>query len=264
MTELTLHQLLSRASVLARDAADLVQLINRLNAESPTAGLAASSDLVMLRGADNIRLTLEAAVSQSATEVLAAQPSARRSPELLREAIDRELPLLARGVKLRMVYPHTARVDANTLAYAEVVGHAGAEIRTVVEVFERLIVVDDRMAFIPTGTDRADEALEIRHQAVVAFLRRVFEQWWQQSTPLQGELFGPRSAEILVDTEQEIMKRLVAGETDKAIGKALNMHERTVWQHINRVSRRLGAGSRAQLCYLIGVRDLLGGADPPT
>ena len=58
---------------------------------------------------------------------------------------------------MRTLYQHAARRGADTRKYVAAVTAAGAEVRTLDEFFNRLIVVDRRVALIPSheGTDAA-------------------------------------------------------------------------------------------------------------
>lgn len=238
-----LDRLVRQASLLAHysTAPNLNELISRLD------------------GADQISEALAASVDASREELLTAQPSGRRPPELLDEALARDVPMLNRGVVQRTVYPHTARVDAGVLAYARQVIASGAQIRTTAEVVERMIIVDRAVAYIPVGPERGRAALEIREPALIRFLVRVFDYMWDSGTPMVSELFTNRGDDVISEIDYRILRKLVAGCTDRAIAKALDIHERTVWEHVHRMSKRLGASGRAQLCYIVGHERLLEG-----
>lgn len=53
--------------------------------------------------------------------------------------------------------------------------------RTLDEFFERLIVVDRKVAFIP-APDNDDDAVIIKDEAVVRYLADVFDRSWQRAT----------------------------------------------------------------------------------
>lgn len=139
--------------------------------------------LVRLTEKAVISAALEAAVGDCRHELLTAQPGGGRAEATLREALGRDLRALRRGVRQRTLYQHTVHAHRPTMAYIERVTEAGAEVRTLAEVVERLIVCDRSVAFVSLSQDGADGALQIRDPALVRFLARVFEQTWERSTP---------------------------------------------------------------------------------
>ncbi|WP_234372387.1 LuxR C-terminal-related transcriptional regulator [Streptomyces noursei] len=219
----------------------------------------------LLVGATAIGDTLEAAVDACREELLTAQPGGGRPVEHLGDALDRDMRLLARGTHQRTIYQHTVRAHPPTLAYIEQVVAAGAEVRTAAEVFERLIICDGKVAFIPVSDDRGAAALEIRHPAVVRFLAQTFERDWARCIPVDEQSVADRPAAVMSDTQRTILQAIVAGETDESIARKLGMSRRSVAVHVRRASEQLGSRSRGQLGYLIAMSGVLGDSpDPPT
>lgn len=215
----------------------------------------------LLVGGTAISDTLEAAVDACQEELLTAQPGGGRPVEHLVDALDRDVRLLARGVRQRTIYQHTVRVHQPTLAYIEQVVSAGAEVRTLAEVFERVIICDRKAAFIPVSDDRGNAALEIRHPAVVRFLTRSFERDWARCIPVDDQSITNRPSSIMSDTQRTILRAIAAGETDESIARKLGMSRRSVAVHVRRASEQLGSRSRGQLGYLIATSGVLEG--PP-
>ncbi|MFB7860610.1 MULTISPECIES: LuxR C-terminal-related transcriptional regulator [unclassified Streptomyces] len=207
-------------------------------------------------GSRNIGNALEEALSRCRTELITAQPGGRRSPETLAAALERDGALLARGVRQRTLYQHAVRAHPPTLAYVEQVLGLGAEVRTVPEVFERLIVCDRDVAFVPVGEDRGRAALEIRHPAVVRILVRAFEQVWAQATPFDPATTA-RPDIVLSEVQLTIVRAIVDGQTDETIARRLGVSRRTVGDHVRRISEGLGSHSRAQLGYLLATSGLV-------
>ncbi|WP_329026340.1 LuxR C-terminal-related transcriptional regulator [Streptomyces sp. NBC_00690] len=204
----------------------------------------------LLTGAALISRTLEATVNNVHHEVMTAQPGGGRPPDVLEEAIARDLRMLARGVRQRSIYQHTIRLHQPTLAYVDATTRAGAEVRTLAEVFERLIVLDREVAYIPVSDQRADAALEIRHPGMVRFICLFFESAWSRSLPVHGES-RPRPPRVTQEVQQAILRAVVSGDTDDSIARRLGMSRRSVSEHIRKVSQQLGSSSRAQLGYLL-------------
>lgn len=180
--------------------------------------------LVRLTEKAVISAALEAAVGDCRHELLTAQPGGGRAEATLREALGRDLRALRRGVRQRTLYQHTVHTHRPTMAYIERVTAAGAEVRTLAEVVERLIVCDRSVAFVSLSKDSADGALEIRDPALVRFLARVFEQTWERSTPVHpADPAERRKPEVTSDLQQTILRAVVSGETDDSIARRLGM-----------------------------------------
>ena len=157
-----------------------------------------------LRDAETISSLLQISVNNCLTEMLTIQPGGQRPPELLARALDGELDALRRGVRQRTIYQHAIRSHAPTMDYLRTILSAGGEVRTTDEVVDRLIIFDRRVAFIPTGAERTDSALEIRNPAVVRFLVGVFENAWHRARDVAAGP-TPRPAAITDETQGAIL-----------------------------------------------------------
>ncbi|MEU9125513.1 LuxR C-terminal-related transcriptional regulator [Streptomyces sp. NPDC048506] len=219
--------------------------------------------LTVLTGAQVISNALEAAVDACREELLTTQPGGGRPEHLLGEALERDVRMLTRGVRQRTIYQHTVRTHPPTLGYIEKVTAAGAEVHTLVEVFERMIICDREVAFIPTSDERSDGALQIRHPALLRFLAVLFDNAWARSVPVEPGGVPARSPLITSDVQRAILQAVVSGETDDSIARRMGMSRRSVAKHISRVSQQLGSGSRAQLGYLLATSGLLWLGQPP-
>ncbi|MEV0603116.1 LuxR C-terminal-related transcriptional regulator [Streptomyces sp. NPDC050315] len=210
-----------------------------------------------LNGAEVISQSLRLAVDGCKEELLTAQPGGGRSPDLLAEALPRDLALLQRGVRQRTLYQHSVRWHRPTLAYIERVSAEGAQVRTLDEIFERVIVCDRTLAFIPGIPDRSTSALAIRHPGAIAFLIKIFDHMWERAQPISSEM-DQHAPDLLADSVRRTMLRMVVtGHTDESVAARLGVSSRTVSAHIKKVSEALGSRSRAELGYLISQRRLL-------
>lgn len=63
---------------------------------------------------------------------------------------------------------------------------------------------------------------------------------------LVREVRSPNSPEILTDRETEVLRALAKGMTNRGIGRALSIGERTVKTHVSHVLGKLGLQSRTQ------------------
>ncbi|MGV9452180.1 helix-turn-helix domain-containing protein [Streptomyces sp. NPDC003635] len=206
-----------------------------------------------VQGAEAISATLSASVRACRRELLTAQPGGGRPQELLQKALPDDLSALARGVEQKTIYQHTIRSHAPTLAYAEEICRAGGEIRTVDEVFDRLIICDRQIAFVPDPeSERADLALAIEHPGVVRYLVGIFHHIWQRAAPIQPNTLSHLTPTVTNDIRRAVLQLMIDGHTDTVIASRLGMSVRSVTNHMRWASDLFGSRSRAQLAYRIG------------
>ncbi|MET9919896.1 LuxR C-terminal-related transcriptional regulator [Streptomyces sp. NPDC006435] len=212
--------------------------------------------LTRLSGEAVIGKALDAGVAGCREEVRTAHPGGGRPTHALEEALPRDLHNLRRGIRQRTIYQHTVRSDRVTLAYIERVTTEGAEVRTLPEVVDRIIVFDRDLAFIPFS-DEPHSALRIQHPSLVRFLARHFDEAWARSVPVRPERVPLRTPMVTSDLQRTILQAVVGGETDESIARRLGMSRRSVAEHVRKVSEQLGSNGRAQLGYLVATSGLL-------
>lgn len=161
---------------------------------------------------------------------------------------------------MRTLYQHTAWHDGPTREYVTEMTSLGAQVRTLDEFFDRLIIVDRSMAFVPADTER-DQAVIIREPAVVRFLTEVFERNWQRAKPFQGSRTPNESSHISAVLRETIIRCLIHGDSDNAIAKRIGLSTRAYATHLAKLKADLKAESRFQLGYRLG--QLAGGGPPP-
>lgn len=204
---------------------------------------------------EEVRAALTRAAAECTVEVLACQPGGNRVPEALEEALRRDTNTLARGVRMRSLYHHTARFNGPSQAYVATLSLLGAEYRTAHELFGRLIVFDAKLAFIPQIGGEWGAVL-IREPSIVRYLCTIFEQTWTLAQPFSDAVVDGLER-VSRDIDRSIAHLLAAGLKDEAIGRRLGMSLRTVRRHIADIMEELGAGSRFQAGVLMAARGLL-------
>ncbi|MQW78201.1 LuxR family transcriptional regulator [Nocardioides sp. dk4132] len=189
-------------------------------------------------------------VSECEQEMLTAQPQAGRDPQALAAAALRDTAMLERGARMRTLYQHSARRSAVTRQYVDAVTQRGAEVRTLDEFFNRMIVCDRRVAVIPAGEDLST-AVVVREPSVVAYLVDIFERTWER-----GRTFGNSESTTLADiaTEQRAMtiRMLIAGHPDAVSAKRLGVSPRTYAGYVADLKDEHDAQTRFQLGYRMG------------
>ncbi|KRF12404.1 LuxR family transcriptional regulator [Nocardioides sp. Soil797] len=215
--------------------------------------------ITRLRG-DQIDRFLADVVPSAQTELLTAQPQSGHSSSALKEAGRRDVAALQRGVSMRTIYQHAARRNRATRAYVSKISAEGAEVRTLDEFFNRLIVVDRQVAIIPAGDD-LDIALAIRDTALVAYLVDIFERFWNR-----GRAFASSETSVVktIAEEQRAMaiRMLIEGHSDATCAKRLGVSPRTYAGYVAELKEEYDAQTRFQLGHRMGVQQAKGRKKP--
>ncbi|ARP73040.1 hypothetical protein LK07_28305 [Streptomyces pluripotens] len=199
---------------------------------------------------------MQHALDNATTEILTAQPDGPRPSAVLTAALNAVRRQLASGISMRTLYQHSTRFDEPTKEYVRAVTGYGAQVRTLAEFFDRLIIVDRQTAFIPANADRTSAAV-VTEPAVVNFLADIFERAWDRAEPYP---FLPvRAADAATEIgpaiRDAVCKLLVEGRSDREIARRLGFSLRSLQSHVARLKEEYGAEHRLQLGYLMGVKD---------
>lgn len=193
---------------------------------------------------------LAALVSECEEELLTAQPQTGRDAHSLASAALRDTAALERGVKMRTLYQHAARRSSITHKYVAAVTSRGAEVRTLDEFFNRMIIVDRRIVVIP-GQEDLRVAIAIREPSLVAYLVDIFDRTWERARP-----FTDRDSTMLksIATEQRAMtiRMLIEGHADPVSAKRLGVSPRTYAGYVADLKAEYQAETRFQLGYTMG------------
>lgn len=210
--------------------------------------------IVELRGPVWINSFIQSALADCRTELLTAQPRGRRPEKVLAEATERDLEALGRGVSMRTLYQHSARQSPATREYVARVSATGAEVRTLDEFFNRMIVIDRRLAIIP-GESGDETALAIYEKSLVSYLVDIFERAWERARPITAS--GAEAERSIADDVRAMTIRLlVEGHSDPASAKRLGVSTRTYAGYIASLKDEYGVQTRFQLGYAMGRQGL--------
>ncbi|MPY64329.1 helix-turn-helix transcriptional regulator [Streptomyces spongiae] len=223
--------------------------------DGPRTAPAESTAITVIDGLQRINLAIAKAMADAAQELLAVQPHNGRNLVSVQDSLERDQAFLDRGGRIRTLYQHTLRHSPAVVARYEILS-GDAEVRTLNEVIERLLVIDRTVAFIPASRDRS-VAVEIRHPALVEYLVMVFDRLWHMAVPMYPKAVQQPSVNGITPRQRAIAALLVEGHTDTAIADRLGMNVRTARVHIAKLAATLGSESRAQLGYLIGRSGIL-------
>ena len=205
------------------------------------------SPITEIHGLDNINSFIHAAVNDSRTELLTAQPHGRRPANTLAEAENRDVKALDRGVKMRTLYQHSARHSPATREYVADIVARGADVRTLDEFFRRLIVIDRQVAVVP-ASDNHHVAIAIHDASLIAYLVDIFERSWERAQPFN--LSGNQAERAIAeDVRAMTIRLLVEGHSDPASAKRLGVSTRTYAGYIAALKEEYGVQTRFQLGY---------------
>lgn len=213
-----------------------------------------------ISGLEAIGAFLAAAVADAEQELLTAQPQGQRNNASLKAYLDdiarRDVAALERGVKMRTLYQHSARRSAGTHRWVTAVTAHGAEVRTLDEFFNRLIVIDRRIAVIP-GAGGPAVALVIREANLLAYLVDMFERTWERAQPWTTR-GSAAQRDIAHEQRQMTIRMLIKGYADPASAKRLGVSPRTYAGYIADLKDEFEAETRFQLGYKMGERGVSG------
>jgi DNA-binding NarL/FixJ family response regulator len=90
------------------------------------------------------------------------------------------------------------------------------------------------------------QALRVVHEGSVWAPRRVLSMFIERVSSAPGRIF-PAGRVTFTDREKEVLEMLVAGRSNKEIGAALGIEERTVKAHVAKLMRKVGVQNRIAL-----------------
>lgn len=198
--------------------------------------------VVTLDNPRELALRLGDSTRRSTGEILTMWPVSSYETELLDETQSLSREAAQHEVRLRALYPHTARSHPSFRATLQQNRDMGAEVRTSDEVAHFLVVVDQEAAFLPT--DSADGRVTAVYEPVIVnLLRGIFENIWQSACTFDG-VTTPESA--LDNVRGSILRMLASGLKDDVIARRVGISSRTLRRYIATIMEELRAESRFQ------------------
>jgi len=209
-----------------------------------------------IRGAATVRSFLASLFSDLEVELLTAQPQDKRGIKELSEVVAREVAVIERGVSMRTLYQHAARRNSHTRKYVAAVTAAGAEVRTLDEFFNRLIVFDRRVAIIPSHQG-VSGAMVISEPSMVAYLVDMFERHWERARPFTSSE-TPLVRDIAAEQRSMTIRMLLEGRADPVGAKRLGVSPRTYAAYVADLKNEFEVETRFQLGYEMGKSGISG------
>ena len=194
-----------------------------------------------LRCRTEVTGSLYLAANRCRDEMISVRPrGAAWADCTLDETLAQDVAMLANGVRIRVVYPHSARTDFTSKAYLKRIIAEGADVRTTNHLPKQFAVYDRELAFTPDSRN----AVEVSNAAVAQLLCEVFEYIWDSAQPYSTAASGYQG--VAEEILRDIAKLLAEGLTDEAIARRLGISLRACRRHVARLMRDLDAVSRFQ------------------
>ncbi|HEX4816460.1 MAG TPA: LuxR C-terminal-related transcriptional regulator [Nonomuraea sp.] len=197
----------------------------------------------VVTGTDEIyRRTME--LYQGAeTEIMAFErPPYAVPPDF--DEVAAELPLLSRGVLLRVVYSAEALAAPEKFDRVRALTGHGELARTLPELPLKLIIVDRRAARVSLSSDAyaTHSVAIVQSSGLLDALMALFEAYWARAHPIGGGV----TATGLSPAEARVLAMLAAGFKDEAIARHLRISMRTVGRRVEHILASLDAATRFQ------------------
>ncbi|MFI9560324.1 helix-turn-helix transcriptional regulator [Nonomuraea endophytica] len=178
-------------------------------------------------------------LSREAGEVLAVHHSRRQVPGgRLPGFIDR----LRTGVSWRTIVPRALLDDPASAAYCRQLHQAGDRHRVTDDSVQQMIVLDRKVAFVPTMPDtRGAGALVIRDPGTVATVADLFERVWTHAVDLETA-YPP----VLLEHQVQILRLMTTVAKDDIAARELGLSLRTYRRHVASVLAALDVPNRVQ------------------
>ena len=113
----------------------------------------------------------------------------------------------------------------------------GAQVRTLDEFFNRLIVIDRRLAIIPG--EAPDVALAIHEKNLVSYLADIFDRSWERAREY-NERGSASDSDIAAEVRQLTVRMLTEGHSDPASAKRVGVSTRTYASYVAALKEEYG------------------------
>jgi DNA-binding CsgD family transcriptional regulator len=130
---------------------------------------------------------------------------------------------------------------------------AGEDARVLPKVPMKLLIVDRRIALVPLASGEDAAAIVVYPSVLLDALVTLFGMLWERACPFGGSSQESKSLEFS-DEECQLVNMLASGLKDETAARHLGLGVRTTRRRIAAVMDRLGAVTRFQAGYLLGMR----------
>ncbi|MCX3059077.1 helix-turn-helix domain-containing protein [Streptomyces beihaiensis] len=173
-----------------------------------------------------------------------------KPPHVARADADLELPMLDRGVQVRVVYEAESLGAPGRMKEIHEFVEAGEEARMLPGLPCKLALVDDTWAMLPVSTgSELRGALFMRAPSLLEALVAMFDMYWHRAVRVpsaSGATDAPGTSRTVGERRRKLLTLLSAGLTDDSIARQLGVSPRTVQRWVHEVMETLGARTRFQ------------------
>ncbi|WP_424213173.1 LuxR C-terminal-related transcriptional regulator [Streptomyces sp. BI20] len=195
------------------------------------------SGVRVLSHIDTVKMEIGAAADAAEVSVFTSHPKVRFA-DTLTNAWATGRVLVERGLTFKTIYLDNARTRQPEQEYVAKMTAIGGEIRTALPPFERMIIFDERLAFLTDheGDQETKPAVMVTHPSLVRFIVNVFHQQWDRAEPWDVETVSG----VTTLRTRGILRRLSAGMPVKAIAQALKISPATLYTDMKALREHLG------------------------
>lgn len=243
----------------ARQLMELPATIHELEKRFASTRFRAGTGSEFLADRNEVNARIGRILAGAQEELLGAHPHEPRTREQMRLGVPRDTAALERGVRYRTLYQDVVRDDAVSCEWASTMAPLGAQYRTLADPFERVIIVDRKVAVIANSPDVIPDAPEhaawiITDRSMVDFCVRAFDKEWRRARPWFGErrVRGPQAGGgVLSDLQKAILTCLAEGQTQDGAARSLTLPKRSLQRQLDQVRAVWGMpnASIGQLTY---------------
>lgn len=167
------------------------------------------------------------------------------------EVDEAESSALERGVRFEVIRELRCLREPGFLAAARAIMELGYELRIAPEVTTTMLIADDELAILPLNRpDQClDAALLIHRGDLLSILTTFFDQTWRSASPavIRADLSASFRQPGLDATDQDLLRLLDLGMTDKSIAHQLSTSIRTLQRRVALLMELADVQSRFQL-----------------
>lgn len=154
---------------------------------------------------------------------------------------------LARGVRYQVIVEQRVLERPGFIENARQDAMSGEEIRVLPSLPTRLFIIDEDVALLPMrtmGDSRAAGALLLHPSGLLDLVSAIFDEYWASATGFLSDSEMPSDHDAV---DRDLLKLLLLGLTDAAVGTQLGISLRTVQRRIAELMQTAGVITRMQL-----------------
>lgn len=183
------------------------------------------------------------------SEIMSLEPYERLTPENIEHSRPLDLRCLRRSLTVRSVIRSEALHDPTTEAHIRSLVSAGAQIRHLPKLDDRVIIFDRRAAVVPENAHGSESGAVVLHQStMVNNCITLFEQRWDQAqdVPPADSVRSECAREIDLD----VLHAMCFAAKDESAAAELGLSVRTYRRRVADLLSQLGAGNRVEAALI--------------